>query len=50
MGVRRAGIINGLRWSVVADALGLPAENRQRGTYPLITEMVASDFWKQIEC
>ncbi|MCK8448892.1 ADP-ribosylglycohydrolase family protein [Lactiplantibacillus plantarum] len=47
MGVRRAEIINGLRWSVVADALGLPAENRQRGTYPLITEMVASDFWKQ---
>lgn len=31
MGVRRAEIINGLRWSVVADALGLPAENRQRG-------------------
>jgi len=45
--VKRQEIINCLRWAVVADALGVPAEMRKRGTYPEITAMQASGFWQQ---
>jgi len=40
-------IMNMLRWAAVADALGVPAEMQQRGTYPKITEMQPSSFWEQ---
>ncbi|MFC6207173.1 ADP-ribosylglycohydrolase family protein [Levilactobacillus tongjiangensis] len=40
-------IMNGLQWAAVADALGVPAEMQERGTYPVITEMQPSSFWEQ---
>ncbi|MDT6991188.1 ADP-ribosylglycohydrolase family protein [Lactiplantibacillus pentosus] len=45
--MQRQAIINELRWAVVGDALGLPAENRERDTYSPITTMIASEYWQQ---
>ncbi|WP_225428286.1 ADP-ribosylglycohydrolase family protein [Levilactobacillus enshiensis] len=45
--MKKQAIINILRWAAVADALGVPAEMRKRGTYPEITEMQPSAFWQQ---
>lgn len=45
--MKQQEIINVLRWAVVADALGVPAEMRPRGTYPKIMDMQASSFWRQ---
>ncbi|MFC6260919.1 ADP-ribosylglycohydrolase family protein [Levilactobacillus fujinensis] len=45
--MKRQEIMNLLRWAAVADALGVPAEMRKRGSYPEITAMQASGFWQQ---